>query len=89
MSNLTWDTGSNTLDKFLETGTSLAERYFDWGTAKNEASAQAATRDAESTRLQQLNLLGQSSTVGGVSFPNWTIPVAIGGLILVWYLKKK
>lgn len=84
-----FDTGWNFLDRALETGTTLAERYFDYGTARNEASAQAALRDAEAIRLRQVEALGQTSTIGGMNFPSWTIPAALGALALAFYLKKK
>lgn len=84
-----FDTGMNTLDKILESGVTLAEKYFDYGTSKNEAVAQAAIREAELARLQQLENLGQTSTIGDVSFPSWLIPAGLVTLGVVFLFKKK
>lgn len=84
-----FDTGLNTLDKILESGVTLAEKYFDYGTSRNEAIAQAATREAEQARLEQAKILGQTSSIGNVNFPSWIIPAGLLTLGAVVFLKKK
>lgn len=84
-----FDTGMNTLDKILESGVTLAEKYFDYGTSKNESVAQAAVREAELYRLQMQEGLGKNITVGNVSFPSWVVPVGLVTLGAVFLLKKK
>ncbi len=82
-------TGYAALDKILVGGLNTANKYFDMVTASSNAKATSAMQAIEQTRLDQLGILAKTTTVGGVSFPNWAIPAALGALGFVWYLKKK
>lgn len=84
-----FDTGFNLLDNVLEAGTNLYTKTLDYGVKKREADAQAALRDQEALRLQQIQAAGQTSSFGDFTFPSYTIPLALAGLALIWFLKRK
>jgi hypothetical protein len=84
-----FDTGWGTLDRVLETGTSIYSDFLTGKTAKNNAMAAQAVATAEQARADQLGILGKTTTVGNINFPNWAIPLGLGGVALLWYLKKK
>lgn len=81
----------NLLDKILETGGTIAGKYFDWGIATEQNKANEAARKAEELRLQQIYAVSNYpvANVLGVNVPAWAIPAGIAGLVALYVFKKK